>query len=200
MILRLLLLLTISACASSRYDLRRDDLALLPEHQQSPGWTANTARPIFVDSLEDNRPIKNQIGEIKSGLLKSPTPVYLDQQLPYFVKNELSKAIFRRNIPIAVVKEDAPFILKGSIEQFWVSEYAPILGKQQAICQMKLDLALFKRGSQRPRWYGVTWVKVVSPQEIWDASQYAEAVVGSCFDEFAKNLFKSRELRALVEM
>ncbi len=86
----------------------------------------------------------DEIGEAKTGVFNMPTPIKIDEPANLMVSNAIKRGLSYSGFQV-VGPEEADRILDGSVEEFWVDEYATGYSMEYAKARVRYDVILKDR-------------------------------------------------------
>ncbi len=135
-----LIISLLTSCASSTIRVQSISPAL---NIRKAAITDTKQIKIAVDEFEVSSigPRDNIIGEAKTGAFNTKTNIVSDKPVGIIFTNAFKKAITESGFVITNQK-DADYIIHGTIEKFWVDEYATGLSLEYSKAYVKYDVLI----------------------------------------------------------
>ena len=137
--------LTTWGCAS-QLRARPEELISVPSYTMNSAMTRSIKITVNDFSLKTGKPA-NQIGEAKTGVFNVPTPITFEQPPNVIISNAIKKGLSSVGSQLTETGE-ADYILDGTVETFWVDEYATGISLEYAKAGVGYDVILKSRNGK----------------------------------------------------
>lgn len=190
-----LTLMLLASCATyERLELVSDKLKPLADFASVTTVSGN--KLLFkVGEFIDSRKIKDRVGMAKTGLSNTATPIVMQEGSVAYVQARLDSGLKKRGFSLP---KDQSNVLKGEIQELWVSEHAASNGTEFSQCNIALALNLYVDGSSVAKWSGTTSVEARSKGTILDVTDTNGAMLESCMNEAIEKLIRDEKFKNLT--
>lgn len=176
--MRLLVLLLLVSCAQQKVVLNHQEIQPFGEFSKK-SRIGEGLKTIAVNSVRDNREVQspNQVGEAKTGVQYTKTPILLHSSTSQYLKDYLIGAMIDRGFSV----NDADGVkLDFVINQLWVEEVIEKYQPEKAKCKANISVYLKENNTS---WNGNYWTEIISPGDLSDGTEKVAPTLASCLNE-----------------
>ncbi len=194
--LKLLPLGLLWGCAYVGVELVPQKMQPLPDFAEVTMVSGNHT-PFAVTDFEDVRPIQDRVGEAKTGLSNTTTPIVLQGSTSDYVRERIETGLRKRGVAI---RADSSLQLRGRIVELWVNEIVDSknTGTERSQCHVKLNLEFFGQTQKLPLWSGEIVVTAASKATFLDTTDLNGPMLESCMNEVLEKLVREEKFHSVT--
>jgi hypothetical protein len=138
----------------------------------------------------------NVIGEAKTGLFNSKTPIISTEPITAIFQKTLQKG-FKNYGFIVTDAQSADYIVDGTVERFWVDEYATGLSLEYSKAYVRYDLLIQTTGGK------IVWANTQEKYETsstsWDATDHSISTLRIALQKSVESIFNDSSFWTSVQ-
>lgn len=185
-----LFFLGFASCAQKSVILDPSEFTAMPKLT-----TVTKAKPgsaLGEISFVDQRTVQDKVGNAKTGLGNTDTPILLYGGVEKYMAQRFSDGLRKRDIQVGGI---SPYQFQGVIKKLWINEIAPGVTPQSSECELQVEITLQPKD---PKMAKLWWTGTTSAQgtkNVFNTTSSDGPVLDACVNEAIEKFLHNEKMQ-----
>ncbi|WP_413291404.1 hypothetical protein [Bdellovibrio sp. HCB337] len=167
-----------SGCALKELHVDTNKTQPLRSLSGKTGFTKVTGA-LTIGEIRDHRPEQKVIGQAKTGMFNTVTPIYLDIPAKDYVGEKLKRGLTARGLKVDGKNK---YVLNGFIKKLTLGEFADGWSPEYAECYLSLDFNIYSSSTNQLTYSGTVEASVNGTNSAIDSTDSIGPALDTCME------------------